>query len=288
MNYIYFDHNSYIKCLEDENTYHMLQSINDNNNQCIYSPAHIEEIYKTVATNSKYASCKDKMLEIISNVTCDMEALPVIDPSMAIVIKKEKPIDCYKRVKGTDTTERVKLDSITRFMTDKANYKPLMSNKKYTNISNADSKEIWKWPQISDSLNNLNSHINDFILLYNNYNIMLKLCGLNRDLPDSFCFAPGRYKSLKHCFNELEPTIEILFRILNHWGYNSEKSEDKSISGTHDVTHAIYATVAKFFITTDERFYKKCRAVYDYLGVDTQIILTKEDQIMKAINIVKK
>lgn len=93
--------------------------------------------------------------------------------------------------------------------------------------------------------------------------IQLSNSRVDKTLPDNFCLRRGNFAELEISHKQLEYTIEILFRILNFAGYCSEKSEQTSISGTHDVSHAIYATKADFLVTMDRRFAKKCKAVYN-------------------------
>ena len=57
-----------------------------------------------------------------------------------------------------------------------------------------------------------------------------------------------------------------------------------TVSGAHDVSHAIYATATKWLLTTDSRFAAKCKAIYSFLNVPTTVIHCKPDKILKAIN----
>ena len=79
-----------------------------------------------------------------------------------------------------------------------------------------------------------------------------------------------------------------MFRILNQNGYYSEKKVKTSISGTHDVSHAIYATVARWLLTADSRFYKKCEAVYTFLEVPTKVLLCTHDTIINCLDTIIK
>ena len=95
-------------------------------------------------------------------------------------------------------------------------------------------------------------------------------------------FAPQNGR----CETHLRPPAGancILFRILNFAGYCSEKSEQTSISGTHDVSHAIYATKADFLVTMDRKFAKKCKAVYNFLGVRTSVIFCKQNEVVNVL-----
>ena len=67
-------------------------------------------------------------------------------------------------------------------------------------------------------------------------------------------------------------------RILNFCGYWVEKTDRTAVSSIHDVSHCIYDTFADYIISMDERFSKKCKAIYTYLGVPTKVIYCKDDE----------
>lgn len=73
----------------------------------------------------------------------------------------------------------------------------------------------------------------------------------------------------------LEHVFDVLMNYLEQIRFRPEKVKN-SRSRIHDVTHSIYATKADYFITGDDRLYHKARAVYDYLGVPTKVLSTKE------------
>ncbi len=73
----------------------------------------------------------------------------------------------------------------------------------------------------------------------------------------------------------LEHVFEVLMNYLEEIRFRPEDVK-LSRSRMHDVTHSIYATKADYFITGDNRFYHKVRAVYDYLGVPTKVLSRDE------------
>lgn len=285
MKYLYLDQNVYIEALENMALREKIKSLSSKDVQCVYSPAHIEEIYK-VEANEK-SQYKDKMKElmvIISESTSNMEILPT---ASELIIKKERPSQCYSRVKGIDTRERVERDSKTKFEVDTTNYKRLLNTDKHnSSISNIDPDKIWEFPSIKAVIDDFNE--NREVIINNHNNSLevqlLAMISIDKKLPDSFCLQQGNFAVLKSSHKQLEYTIEILFRILNFSGYYAEKSEKTTISGTHDVSHSIYGTKADCFLSTDKRFVKKCQAVYHFLGVNTPIIYSKQDKIEDAID----
>lgn len=285
MKTIYFDHNIYIYSLSNEDLRLKLQTLSKEKYICIYSPAHIEEIFKASSENESYEPRED-LLSIISSVTSNKEAFPQSPPNKAVVIRTEKPSNCYHRVAEFDSTDRVRRDSIVRLKDDQMHYKPIMKkNKCYRNISNIPPDKIFDYDLVKSKIDELNHNIEAEINKYNLNleNLILSLLGCSKKLPDDFCFEKNRYALMIHDHTQLEYTIEILFRILNYCGYNAEKKEKTAISGTHDVSHAIYATAADYFFTTDKHFALKCEAVYNYLGIKTRIIYCDVSNIIGKI-----
>lgn len=279
---LYFDHNIYIYSLTNEDLRNKLKTLSKEKYKCIYSPAHIEEIFKASSKNDSYKSRKG-LLSIISAVTSNLEAFPQSPPNQAIIIRTEEPSDCYCRVARFDSTDRVASDSIARLKDDQMHYKPLMKEvKKYRNISNIPPLKIFDYDLVKSKIDELNQNIEAEINKYNLSieNLFLSMIGCCKKLPDDFRFEKNRYALMINDHTQLEYTIEILFRVLNYCGYNAEKN---AISSTHDVSHAIYATAADYLFTTDTHFALKCQAVYSFLGVKTKIIHCSVPDIISKI-----
>ena len=283
MSTLYFDHNIYIYSLSNEELCSKLKGLNKEKYICIYSPAHIEEIFKASSKNESYEPRKN-LLSIISTVTSNKVALPQSPPNKAIEIKTESPYICYRRVAQFDTTNRVESDSVAKLKVDQMHYKPLMEeDKHYRNISNISPLVIFDQDLVKSKIDELNRNIKNEICKYNFENIIFSLIGVHKNLPDDFRFEKNRYDLMINDHTQLEYTIEVLFRILNYCGYNAEKKEKTAISGTHDVSHAIYATAADYLFTSDRHFAFKCEAVYNYLGIKTKIIYCNVPDIIRKI-----
>lgn len=281
---VYIDHNIFIETLKNKELYDFLDGLKAHNILCFYSPAHIEEVYKVLANNkSHYKNHMENLLQNISRITNNYELLPSSD---GIKIKKEDPQECLKRVRSIDTRERVEHNSISKFNKDKKHYQRMISEDKHNQyISTLSYKEIWNQKEIQQCINDLNENMDCLIDMYNRDIIVqiLKICNIKKELPLDFSFKKNNYDRLKKSHTELEYTIEILFRILNNYGYYAEKTEKTAISSTHDITHAIYATKADYFISTDERFYRKCEAVYHYIGAYTKILYCRQMDIITLL-----
>ena len=138
----YLDHNIYIYSLNDESIGQAVETLKSDSVQFLYSPAHIEEVYTAFVKNgSKYQQNIQRIFEQISKFTDDMECLP---SDTQIIIKREKPSDCYKRVAGIDTTQRMESDGKYKYQIDKGHYQELCKqDKHFQSISTLTYDKIW-------------------------------------------------------------------------------------------------------------------------------------------------
>lgn len=282
---LYLDHNVYIDCLEDNDLLNFIINSRDKKQiNIFYSSAHIEEIYRAEKDAEKKDKNYDsglKLMYIIDKITNSKDIFPRSD---GLVIRHEGTKCVYKRVSGIDTTKIVEDYSLSRFHIDDANYKDLAADKHNTSISNLSESEIWEHSAVKGIINDYNNKRKKIIEFNNNSLevVLLLKCGINKRLPLDFSIVPNIYKTrLKKSHTELEYTIEFLMRVLNFCGYYAEKTENAAISATHDTTHCIYATATEKLITMDKRFSMKCRAIYKFLGVDTQVIYCNDAQAVR-------
>jgi hypothetical protein len=82
----------------------------------------------------------------------------------------------------------------------------------------------------------------------------------------------------RNCFDKIkkvhiavEAMIDITMKYLIKSKFFPDKTE-KSRSGMHDITHAIYASYCDYFVVNDERFFKRCSAIYKFLGAPVKIM----------------
>ena len=283
---LYLDHNVFIESARNEELkIFILDVCRRKSVQILYSPAHIEEIYKVVSEpKSEHKEEQRVLLNVVDDMTNSTEILPSLG---GLVVVCEKTPDVYKRVKTNDTTEVVANDSLVRFFADTETYKRLLEqDKNNQNISNILPSDIWHYPTVKRCIDYFNSISGEFVKSQNeSLRMLLAMCiarGLDLRLPSDFCIRFGSYENrLKHSYVELETTIELLLRILNLCGYNAEKKEKTAISSTHDTTHCIYATASDCMITMDKKFSRKCTAVYNSLGVKTQVKYCRDAEELK-------
>ena len=285
MSYLYLDHNIYIYALQNSSIQEKINMLKGAGIQCVYSPAHIEEIHTAmVGKPGEYTQTATELFLLISNFTDNLECLP--SPTK-IIVKSESPTECYDRVKQVDTTHRVRKDSEVKFGFDHEHYQRMVQSDKHNqSISTLSCEQIWCHPDIAQIINNFNQNIEHVIRKHNSSmdTLLCAAMGVDKSLPKSYRLEQGGFETLRNSHTELEYTIEVLFRILNQYGYQSEKTLAKTISGTHDTSHAIYATAAKWLLTTDTRFFAKCNAVYSFLKVPTKVVLCKAESIVESLD----
>ena len=176
----YLDHNIYIYSLNDESIGQAVETLKSGFVQFLYSPAHIEEVYAAFVKNrSKYQQNIQRIFEQISKFTDDMECLP---SDTQIIIKKEKPSECYKRVAGIDTTPRIESDGKYKYQIDKRHYQELCKHDKhFQSISTLTYDKIWDHQEIINCLEKLNRNMPQIIKCHNSsvVTISLAMLGVN-------------------------------------------------------------------------------------------------------------
>ena len=285
MHKIYFDYNIYMRAIENRKIREYLYNLDRNKIQVFYSPAHMEELFKGSKEGNELDKVdQKKYMDIIEKITDGN----IFRPSDTQVVEiKENPRDVYMRVKDRDTREIVKRDSQEKYEAAKGFYHNIeMNDKSIVEIKKETDESIWENKYVDKCINQINKNINTLISKYNS-SIQLQNVQMNQNrkwLGRDFIFEKDSYKNrLDENFTELEYTIETLFNILNGCGYGREKNLHKTISGTHDITHAIYATKAEYLLTTDINFQMKCSAVYKYINCKTQCILLHVTDIMNEL-----
>ena len=104
-NILYIDWNIFI-LLKDN--YHLLEKINPDSYDFVYSPAHIEDLANSVMKRNNINKNFDKILNIVkldleflSNITQNREFYPNhgdLNCDSAVCLVEENPIECFYRV----------------------------------------------------------------------------------------------------------------------------------------------------------------------------------------------
>lgn len=89
-------------------------------------------------------------------------------------------------------------------------------------------------------------------------------------------------------FTEMSERIHLLLNCVEAAGYYQDKKNHAGALGTrtHDVSHAIYASRARFLITDDFRMAKKVAAVYAFLEVPTKVLNTSDFLMINTRDII--
>jgi len=216
----------------------------------IYSPAHIEEI--AVLNKGVMDDEAIRQLSFIEKLSNSHEFLP---SEKNTVLVKEKPLVCYKRV-------------IEKY--DRNPHVEKNENEFLTTLKNLDP---------NGSLSREVSNNNENILSQDNYHkdltkllcqdvLLIMLYGKNISESDVILF---RKELDKQTHFVKERAIELALNYLEFIRYKPEKVK-KSRSRMHDCSHAIYASSADIFVTNDNRFLNKVKAVYHYFSINTEIL----------------
>ncbi|EPS0984746.1 hypothetical protein ACVBOS_004295 [Vibrio vulnificus] len=222
-------------------------------NSFLYSPAHMEELAVPfmAASNREIKQRVLEEIDSISELTGNREVFPGSDRPMHITI--EHPSLCFKRVidfyhlnSHLEQQESEQLEW----------YKSTDPTGKTAQKMSNESSSILLQEEHSLALNG-RFHL-DFLAA-----MSARQVGL-RDF---------NYPEILKSHTAFERCIEITFCYLESIRYRPEAVK-KSRSRMHDVSHAIYGSIADILVTDDDRFSKKVQAVYEYWGIQTEILST--------------
>ncbi|MEX5571136.1 hypothetical protein Q1J55_25315 [Pseudomonas syringae] len=222
-----------------------------------YSPAHLEDLASSLmwkdheeAEISPLMELSQDRLQNIIDISKMVELLPA-PGHQPTQITEEHPGECLLRV--------LKHFDSNRWLDVRES--DLLENLKATDAGGARSKRISNLP-----VNFLSSTEYDSEITYK-YTSDLGLMKKQRDAG----LTDLKWPEISKSHEVLEHVFEVLMNYLEEIRFRPEDTK-KARSRMHDVTHAIYATKADYFITGDVRFHHKVSAVYDYLQVPTKVV----------------
>lgn len=251
------------------------------------SVAHLEELYK--AQKNENIS-KSGMTDSLKKTIRSMAENGVIMPTNHGV---DYVPGSYKmaslNVMFFDTIEIVKERSLFRKELDNNAYNPKNLFEGIKHEKNDEYKIVWKTDRVQHELSQLplftqhlkqellssnNSYVNDMKRIYDQERIE----ETRNTLIDSLNveIKPSIYPAIKNDYGKLEIVIECLYFVLTKCGFKRDGSDKHAISGTYDIQHSICATMCDIFITNDERFADKFKAVAYYLDIPVQVITWKD------------
>ena len=223
-----------------------------------YSPAHLEDIGSSLMWNRGQNKAEAKKIAkhtinkaiTISKITEDLEIFPGTGCEPAKFIR-EFPARCLDRVlKHAD--RNYSLDPKERSM---------LEGFKAQDPKGATSNVMANMPV-------------DFLCKPEYENPLLEKLKSSLSLAEK-CARAGvtnyTWESISKSQEVMEHIFEVVFNHLEEIRYKPDAVK-KSRSRMHDVSHAIYAAHADYFVTNDGGFSSKARVVYSYLGVPTEVV----------------
>jgi len=233
-----------------------------------YSPAHMEETAVIFRAQEDEETAKNQIIQqliFIKELSNSTEYLPTGNDTPISVVT-ECPSVCFKRV----------IDNYEVSYWAEGNDEVFMSfknNDSFRKVFGEDGTFLFEERRqafgIEPSVNELpeNELFSDKKVLkaveakLANYGLEIS------NLPTS--------EDLLNSHRKTELLLSLLFNFMEEIGYRGEKFR-KSRSRMHDVSHAIYATRANFFVSRDSKLISKTKAVYHLLGIPTVVLTVDE------------
>ncbi len=270
MKKLYFDHNVIIdiqnsrkKSLQD-----VVNTLNENKYQIVFSPAHIEEIAAIIMHHNQQPEIVNDKLNFLAALTNSVALLPYHRNNLELIehdgifVYREHPKDVYDRV----------IDNYDRnIIVEKHQQEKLSNGENFENVHSVSSKETNNINIVSELdyfKPRLHQMIIDFWRTYdsNLKEYMPEICPKCADL--NFQYA-------KNYFPIHQMMIEKLLEFLEVRRFFPD-SPNQYLSSLHDTTHAIYAGYCDIFVTNDNKLKQKVSAVYQWMGIKTSVLNANE------------
>ncbi|MCU8505953.1 hypothetical protein M2F98_20975 [Vibrio vulnificus] len=281
MKYIYLDNNIIIDLKNDRNEAikKIVNNFDRSKYRIVFSPAHVEEVAATVKHYGQTLDVAYEKLDFLNEVTSSYCLLPFPRHNLRSVRTNgvytyvENPretfirvFDLYDRNWIPESHQREKL-SLGESIEESNDIKS-------SSVNNSDALELLD--KYRDEL---------FRVITINYKELKKNKVMRQYIPKK----PINIRMLKAAvlmpyFPMFEMAVEKLMEYLEYSRYYPDKS-NKNIASLHDTTHAIYGAYADIFVTNDRRFAHKVRAVYQWLGVSTEVMT--RDEFIKQYPVVE-
>lgn len=261
----------------------------------LISVAHLEEVCR-----AKRGEKGDKvgLTNELENTMKEMAMDGVIKPTEKGV---KYIVKCYEKtyqdIKRYDTQEPVLERSLVRRDMDRDAYDSKDLFKGVKHDRKHEYKLVWETTRVKDEIVKLKNNNAQLIIELSNPNnsyrkAMEKVYGkrvtnymmhqLERSSRTEI--KPAIYSQIRDNYYVLEYVIEQLYIILTKCGFRRDNSDKYANSGTYDVQHSICATLCDIFITNDNGFANKFKAIVYYLGIPIEI-KTWNDDIVPQINL---
>ncbi len=264
----------------------------------LISVDHLEELYK-----AQRGECGDKigLTYELKNTIKKIAMDGVIKPTEKGVKYIPK---CFEKTYSDiiikhDTQESVLEKSLIKRDIDKEAYNPIDLFKGIKCDKNDEYKLVWETIRVKNEIvkskndyekliielshanNSLRKTMEDLYGKYNSDYMIKKLI-----ISSKIEIKPAIYSEIRDDYHTLEYVIERLYLLLTKCGFKRDNSDKHANSGTYDIQHSICATLCDIFITNDNKFADKFKAIAYYLGIPIKIKTWNED-ILPQINLNK-
>lgn len=239
-----------------------------------YSPAHCEEIAVPVIQDDK--TDQIKRLKTISSVSYNNSLLPypnkisAINSGSGVYFCIEPPEQCYDRVAihyhRNPSAERISKKQLEDAKISPNRIDPIKQN-------NSTAEKILSPAILEEIIFNFIKESKGPVLT--NLFKQLRIPPIERSFfPKTIEFG-NLFQYTRSHFAVFETIMELTFNKIEELGYFPEPV-DKYRSRLHDVSHVIYGSYCKYFVTRDVRLRKKCTVAFKALGIPCSAISTDE------------
>lgn len=263
----------------------------------LISVAHLEELYKAqLGEHGNKIGLTNELKNTIKEIALD----GVIKPTKKGVKYIPKCFEkTYTDIVKYDTQNPILEKSLIRRDIDKEAYNPTDLFKGIKHNKNDEYKLVWETIRVRNEIAKLKNNYDQLIIELRDPNnshrkTMEDLYGkdtadymMNQLLISSnIDIKPAIYSEIRDDYSTLEYVIEQLYLLLTKCGFKRDTSDKHANSGTYDIQHSICATLCDIFITNDDKFADKFKAIAYYLGIPIEIKTWNED-ILPQINLDK-
>lgn len=261
----------------------------------LISVAHLEELYRAERLEQ---GNKVGLTNELKNTMKEMAMDGVIKPTEGGIKYKVKSYEkTYQDITEKDTQESVLKRSLFRRDKDKNDYDPKDLFMGIKHDRKDEYKLVWETPRVKDEICKLRNNNSQLIVELSNPDNLLRkdmekvygknvtdymMCQLKRSSRTEI--KPAIYSQIRDDYHVLEYVIEQLYIILTKCGFRRDNSDKHANSGTYDIQHSICATLCDIFITNDNRFADKFKAIAYYLAIPIEI-KRWDDDVVPQINL---
>lgn len=284
MKKIYLDYNIFVALADEERMAEqvnidvqnkILQLINSNQYNFIYSPAHIEDadvpIIKKLLQRDKTGEqfTDDELNElrnrIIPRAGKNMEKIESITKNLFLC-----PTDNEATIITRSVFETSKNVTDKYYLNEEISTYQMNLMTSFKRNDNGQSRNISNY-KLGFLKNNENGFGDKLVLKLREDDLLAQLMEHFKidEIPTG--------KELKKHFHILERIFEISLDFLEEIRFKPEILQ-KSYSRMNDTSHANYASYADYFITDDARFFHKIKEIFNYYKIET-VILNKQEFI---------